>query len=164
MHKKSSLSRKNLKAPIPFRTRSDLFVGGKMKRSSSESLAKYLNVPATTTKVEGKNPENSSTAANSATDPSSWLSNLNVYIDPTSASSFLGGSATGKKAAGEESDQKITWSARDDPGVWREFLIVLLLLSVILALCLGAFNYVLHHDPPPRVLLADPQKSNLGSE
>lgn len=172
-----SVSRKKagpVKAPIPFRDRVDLYSGGKMKRvpkqkEGSSVLQTYLNVvPEQKSLVETMN--NTSGEKKGGND-SAWLSNLNVYIDPTSATSFLhqpGAKSTSESSSSSSSSTKkscsstksssckatggeteVKWTSRDDPGMWREFLIVLLMLSITIAVCFGAMGWVLKHNPPP---------------
>lgn len=148
-----------VKAPIPFRDRSNLYDGGKMKRvpkqkEGSSVLQTYLNVvPEQKVLVDSMDSEKKKTSNDSG-----WLSNLNVYIDPTSATSFLHQpgqtSSSSKKDCGDskKSDgcgEKVKWTSRDDPGLWREFLIVLFMISIVVCLCFGGMAWVLKHDPPP---------------
>lgn len=164
-----------VKAPIPFRPRSDLYNGGKMKRVPSQKqgasvLQTYLNVvPEQKALVESTMNAGSSGSGGTETkkkNDSGWLSNLNVYIDPTSASSFMNQPAAASNSASSSShgsskktcsDSKsskpeVKWTSHDDPGLWREFLIVLFMISIVICVCFGAMSWVLKNDPPSSVL------------
>lgn len=170
-----------VKAPIPFRDRADLYNGGKMRRvpkqkEGSSVLQTYLNVlpeqkslaDDMTKGSEGGGGGGKKSSGNN----SNWLSNLNVYIDPTSASSFLhqqsssssssssssGGEGGSKKKCNNKKgcEKEIKWTARDDPGLWREFLIVLFMISITIVFCFGAMSFVLRTDPTPAAPLVSP--------
>lgn len=146
-----------VKAPIPFRDRSNLYDGGKMKRvgtqkEGSSVLQTYLNVVP-----EQKALVDSMDGPKKKSDDSGWLSNLNVYIDPTSATSFLNqpgassSAAAAKKGCGKKAGKEgdVKWTSRDDPGLWREFLIVLFMVSITICFCFGGMSWVLRHNLPP---------------
>jgi hypothetical protein len=154
-----------VKAPIPFRDRSNLYDGGKMKRVSKQKqgssvLQTYLNVvPEQKALVDSAMDSGDQKKSKD----SGWLSNLNVYIDPTSATSFLNqpassGSSSGasaRKSCGNDakkcsgSGEEIKWTSRDDPGLWREFLIVLFMICITICFCFGGMSWVLRHNAPP---------------
>ncbi len=150
-----------VRAPIPFRDRVDLYDGVKMRKIGPQEegtsvLQSYLNVvPEQKALVNDVKKTSSSTRTSSskskgggaASTKNNWLSNLNVYIDPTSANSFLHNPGKSGKGCGKK--EEIKWTARDDPGLWREFLIVLLMISIMITACFGLMQYVLKHDPPP---------------